>query len=47
MRDELKAETLAKGGHFRHWHHVASLPRSTTTCVSSIMVRRCRAVEVA
>src|SRR3954453_11991763 len=24
MRHELKTETLAKGGHLRHWHHVAS-----------------------
>src|SRR5947208_16771209 len=24
MRHELKAETLAKGGHLRHRHHVAS-----------------------
>src|SRR5271166_3791221 len=24
MRHELKAETLAKGGHLRHRHHIAS-----------------------
>src|SRR5471030_907593 len=24
VRHELKAETLSKGGHLRHWHHVAA-----------------------
>src|SRR5258708_26664244 len=24
VRHELKAETLSKGGHLRHWNHVAS-----------------------
>src|SRR5438045_5203714 len=44
---KLEAETLAKGGHLRHWHHVASAAAQHHHMRVIDHGPRCRAAEVA